>query len=144
MDQSEAAPAKPLPPMEGLAGQFYEWCRRGELRLQRCSVCKAWRHPPREMCPECGSWDWDWTKSSGQGRVFSWTVATRALHPAFKGDVPYAAVIIQMEEGVRLISRVMDCLPDELTVDMPVEVSFEQVTDDVVLPYFRLRRLPDA
>lgn len=140
MTQTDAGPAKPLPPMEGLARQFYEWCGRGELRFQRCVACKAWRHPPREMCPDCGSWEWEWVQSTGRGRVFSWTVATRALHPAFKEDLPYAAVVIEMDEGVRMVSRVVDCLPDELTVDMPVEVAYERVTEGVILPYFRRRK----
>ena len=69
--------------------------------------------------------------------MFTWTVATRAIHPAFEHDVPYAAVVVEMEEGVRLLSRVLDCPPDELTMDMPVEVAFETVTPEVTLPVFR-------
>jgi hypothetical protein len=69
--------------------------------------------------------------------VFTWTVATRALHPAFEPDVAYAAVVVEMDEGVRLLSRVLDCPPDELTVDTPVQVTFEAVTPNVTLPMFR-------
>lgn len=144
MSETEAGPQKPLPVMEGLAGEFYEWCRRGELRVQRCLSCQSWRHPPREMCAECGGWDWEWAKSGGRGRVFSWTTSTRALHPAFKPEAPYAAVVVEMDEGVRLLSRVVDCVPDELTIAMRVEVVFERATDEIALPYFRRVDSADA
>ena len=128
---------KPLPRMEGLAGEFYDWCRRHELRFQQCTACNTWRHVPREMCAACGSTEWAWAPSSGQGRVFTWTLVARAMHPAFQHDTPYAAVVIEMEEGVRLVSQVIDCAPDELEIGMPVEVAFDDVTPEVTLPKFR-------
>ncbi len=129
--------SKPLPVLEGLTEEFYGWCRKGELRFQRCTECSAWRHVPREMCPECGSTDWDWQKSSGRGVVFTWTVAARPLHPAFAGAAPYAPVVVEMEEGVRVLSEVIDCPPGDLAIDMPVEVVFDAVTPDVTLPKFK-------
>jgi uncharacterized OB-fold protein len=137
MSQNHATVAKPLPTLEGLAGEFYGFCKQGELRFQRCAGCRIWRHVPREMCAECGSWDWSWERSSGRGRVFSWTVVARALHPAFQTDTPYTVVIVELEEGVRVLTHVPDVAPDALAVDLPVEVYFEAVTPDVTLPYFR-------
>jgi len=137
MSQTENGIATPLPLLEGLTGEFYGHCKDGELRFQRCRDCDAWRHVPREMCPECGSWSWEWARSSGRGRVFSWTVVVRALHPAFQDACPYAPVVVEMEEGVRMLSEVMDCPPGELEIDLPVEVAFEEVTDEVTLPKFR-------
>ena len=136
---SEARPGttKPLPVLEGLTGEFYEFCRRGALHFQRCSDCRAWRHVPREMCAACGSWEWSWQPSSGRGVVFSWTVVTRALHPAFQDATPYAPVIVEMEEGVRLLSRVEGIAPEDLAIGMSVEVAFETVSEDVTLPVFR-------
>jgi len=135
---TDVAPApRPLPTMEGLAGQFYGWCRQRELRFQRCTACGAWRHVPRELCAACGSWTWEWAPSSGRGTVFTWTVAVRAMHPAFQGAVPYAAVVIEMEEGVRILSTVADCPPDQLAIGMPVTVAFDDVTPAVTLPTFR-------
>ena len=128
---------KPLPLMEGFAKEFYGWCKQHELRFQRCTGCGSWRHVPREVCPECGSWQWEWAKSSGRGTVFTWTVIARALHPAFQSDVPYAPAVIEMEEGVRLLSEVVDCLPDQLQVGMPVEVVFTEATPEITLPKFR-------
>ena len=127
----------PLPQMQGLTQQFYDFCKQHELRFQRCKPCGAWRHVPREMCAECGSMEWEWAKSSGRGTVYTWTVVVRPMHPAFHTAVPYAPVVVEMEEGVRLLSSVIDCAPEELEIGMPVEVTFQDVTDEVSLPKFR-------
>jgi uncharacterized OB-fold protein len=137
MSQAEAEIARPLPILEGLAGDFYAHCRRRELRFQRCRDCGTWRHVPREMCADCGSWSWEWARSSGRGRVFTWTVVVRALHPAFANACPYAPTVVEMEEGVRILSEVTDCPADELEIDLPVEVVFEDVSEEVTLPKFR-------
>ena len=128
---------RPLPELEGLTAEFYDFCKRGALHFQRCAGCRAWRHVPREMCAECGSWDWSWEPSSGRGVVYSWTVVERALHPAFQADTPYAPVIVEMDEGVRLLSQVEGVEPGDLEIDMPVEVFFDPVTPEVSLPRFR-------
>ncbi len=128
---------KPLPELEGFAKDFYGYCRAGELRFQRCGECGAWRHVPRELCAECGSWQWSWERSSGRGEVYTWTVVERPLHPAFAEDAPYACTVVEMEEGVRLLSVVDDVAPTELRIGLPVQVFFEAVTDEVSLPKFK-------
>lgn len=127
---------KPLPSTEGLHGEFYAFCKARELRFQRCRACGTWRHVPREICAECGSWDWEWARSSGEGTVFTWTTVARALHPAFRDDCPMAPVVVELEEGVRLLSLVVDCPPEDLEIGMPVRVCFEDVTDEITLPKF--------
>ena len=133
--------AKPLPVLEGLSGEFYAWCRQGELRFQRCTDCGTFRHVPREICAQCNSFAWEWARSSGRGTVYTWTVVQRALHPAFANDTPLAPVVVEMEEGVRLLGNMVDCAPQELVIGLPVEVEFEAVTPEVSLP--RFRRRPD-
>jgi uncharacterized OB-fold protein len=128
---------RPLPLMKGLAKEFYDWCRQGELRFQRCKQCGSFRHVPREICAECSSFDWEWVRSSGAGTVYTWTVVERALHPAFLQAVPYAPVVVEMAEGVRLVSRIIDCPPADLRIGMPVRVEFEAVSEDISLPCFR-------
>jgi len=130
----------PLPVLEGYSADFYGYCKQGELRFQRCGGCQAWRHVPREMCAECGSWDWEWALSSGQGEVFTFTVVGRALHPAFQDAAPYAVTVVEMDEGVRVLSRVADAKPEELEIGMRVRVGFEAITQDIHLPIFY--RLP--
>jgi uncharacterized OB-fold protein len=137
MSELGAAYDKPLPELEGFSGDFFGFCAEGELRFQRCGDCGVWRHVPRELCAECGSWTWSWERSSGRGSVFSWTVVGRALHPAFGESVPYAPVIVELAEGVRMLSSVVDCPPEELAIGMPVEVVFDAVTPEVTLPRFR-------
>jgi len=131
--------SRPLPELSGTSGEFYGFCKAGELRFQRCNDCATWRHVPREICPECASFDWEWAASTGRGTVFTWTVVARALHPAFADAVPYAPIVVELEEGVRLLSEMVDCAPEELEIDMPVEVVFEAVSPDVTLPKFRRR-----
>jgi uncharacterized OB-fold protein len=137
MTEAAAPYTKPLPLMQGLTQQFYDYCRQHELRFQRCKQCGKWRHVPRAMCAACGSWEAEWARSSGRGKVFTWTVVRRPMHPAFKDDVPYAPVVVQLEEGVRLVSWLVDCPLDEIRMGMPVEVVFDAVTPEVTLPKFR-------
>jgi uncharacterized OB-fold protein len=137
MSADGAGYQKPLPLMEGMTGEFFRHCRERELRFQRCSACGRWRHVPRLCCSRCGSWEWEWARSSGRGKLFTWTVVERPMHPAFAEDAAYAPAIIELEEGVRMVSWVVDCPPGELRMGMPVEVVFEDVTDEVTLPKFR-------
>lgn len=141
MSERPAGYGKPLPARTGLAGEFYQWCAQGELRIQRCAGCGRHRHIPREMCAHCGSSDWTWSRVSGRGKVFSWTEVVRPLHPAFADEAPYAPVIVELDEGVRLLTRVIDCAPGALEIDMPVELSLTQVTENVWLPCFRRSRV---
>lgn len=135
---------KPLPGMDGLTKAFYSFCKDEALHFQQCTDCGSFRHVPREMCAQCNSFEWEWVKSSGRGTIYSWVVINRALHPAFYDPnpeaVPMAPVIVEMEEGVRLLSNMMDCTPEQLKMDMPVEVVYEAVTNDITLPRFRCRQ----
>ncbi|MBI3246196.1 MAG: OB-fold domain-containing protein [Deltaproteobacteria bacterium] len=137
MAEATATYKKPLPKRRGVAGQFYDFCKKHELRFQRCTSCQTWRHVPRDMCAKCGSFDWEWAKSSGKGKVFSWTTAEQVMLPQFADDVPYNASVIELEEGVRMVSWVIDIPNDELRLDLPVEVFFDDVTPEVTLPKFR-------
>ncbi len=131
--------AKPLPQLTGLSKDFYGFCKQRELKFQRCKTCGTWRHVPREMCPSCGSFEWEWATSSGRGTVFTWCVVERALHPGWVAAQPYAVVVVEMEEGVRIVTQVVDCPPAELAFDLPVEVAFDDATPEITLPHFRRR-----
>ena len=137
MAETKTGYNRPLPKQRGMAGEFYQFCKQHELRFQRCTDCSTWRHVPREMCAQCGSFNWEWAKSSGKGTVFSWTTAMQPMMPQFADLVPYSPVVIEMNEGVRLVSWLVDVPPDELRLDLPVEVAFDEVTPEVTLPKFR-------
>ncbi|HLW72129.1 MAG TPA: OB-fold domain-containing protein [Candidatus Binataceae bacterium] len=123
--------------LRGNAKEFYEWCRKRELRFQRCQDCGVWRHPPRPMCGSCHSMRREWAPTLGKGKVYCWTVVHQALDPAFANEVPYAAAIVELDEGPRLATWITGLPPDRLTVGMPVEVWFDDLDDQVALPKFR-------
>jgi uncharacterized OB-fold protein len=131
---------KVVPSPDGLNAEFYAQCAKGQLCFQRCDACGTWRHPPRPMCARCGGWQWRWHPSSGRGRIYTWTVTHQAMHPAFADDTPYAVVVVELDEGVRLVSGLRDLTPAALALDLPVEVVIEKVSDTIALPYFRPRR----
>ena len=137
MTQGTVEYNKPLPELKGLNKEFYDHCKAHNLSFQRCLSCRTWRHVPRDMCDECGSDQWEWAKSSGKGKIFSWTVVHRALHPSFKEDIPYGVAIVEMDEGVRIVSQVVDCPTDEIRLGMPVTIVYDDVTPEVTLPKFR-------
>jgi uncharacterized OB-fold protein len=124
------------PNPEGLHAEFYGFCARGELRFQRCTACDAWRHPPRILCPRCGAEAWGWTASSGRGTVYTWTVTHQALVPVFAEDLPYAVVVVELAEGVRLVSALRGIAPAAITLNLPVEVRFHRMSDTIGLHWF--------
>jgi uncharacterized protein len=127
----------PLPRVGGHSAEFYKFCTEHELRFQRCTDCRTWRHIPRDMCANCGSFAWEWARSSGKGTVFSWTTATQPMMPQFADKVPYSPVIVELEEGVRMVTWLTDVKPDELKLGMPVVLTFNDLTSEVSLPMFR-------
>lgn len=132
--------AKPLPKQEdpALTQPFWDAARRHELMIPRCARCDAYFWYPRAACPSCLREDWEWTPVSGRGRLHSFTVVRQPGNPAFEPDVPYAYAIVQLDEGVRMISNIVDCeIPDGLAVDMPLEATFDDVTDEWTLVKFR-------
>jgi uncharacterized OB-fold protein len=89
------------------------------------------------MCSSCGSTEYEWTAVSGRGTVFSYIVTHQAIHPALAELVPHLVVLVELEEGVRITSNVVDCPPDEVAIGMPVEVTFERMNEEITLPKFR-------
>ena len=133
---------RPVPKMRGFAAEFYAYCKQHELRFQRCASCGTWRHVPRDMCAQCGSFEWEWAKSSGKGKLFSWTTAMQPMLPQFADLVPYSPVVVELEEGVRMLSWLTDVKDDDLKLDLPVEVMFDDITPEVTLPKFKRAGTP--
>jgi uncharacterized OB-fold protein len=133
--------ARPLPqPDDDITAAFWEHCAKGELRFQRCSSCGTWRHLPRPRCASCGSREWSWQPSSGRGKIWSWTITHQPLLRNFPEQVPFASIVVELEEGVRMVSGLRGLAPSELRLDLPVEVVFEDVADGVQMPFFRPRK----
>ena len=129
---------QPLPVPDPDSAPFWEGCRRNLLLIQRCRSCDHAQFPPSSACASCGSHDIAWQEASGTGTVFSWIVVRHPVpKPVYADKVPYVVALIDLAEGVRMPSNVIGCAPEDVRADMPVEVTFRRVTDDVVLPLFR-------
>ena len=113
---------------------FWEGAADHQLLIQRCTGCGTLRHPPRPMCPRCTSLDWDTVPSSGRGTVLSWVVPRHPVYPGY--DDPNVVVLVELAEGVRLVSNLIDVELPAVAMGMPVEVRFVE-HDGVVLPQFR-------
>ena len=118
---------------------FWDACVRRELRLQRCVGCGRFRHPPLPGCPHCGSAASEWPLLSGRGRLFSFTVVHHPALPSLQGDVPYNVVVVELDgaPGARLIGNVIDVEPAGLRIGLEVEIAWDEVRADLVLPRFR-------
>ena len=131
---------KPLPGITEDGAPYWAACREGRLEVQRCLRCEHLRFPPAVLCPKCLAEEHEWVPLSGRGKIYSFIIVHRPQHPAFFADAPYNVAIVELEEGIRLHTNVVDCPNDELRIDLPVEVVFEKIDDEVTLPKFRPRR----
>ena len=130
---------RPLPEPVAHTKPYWEACRRHELRIQRCLQCGQLIHYPKVHCPNDGSDRFDWALMSGRGTVYSFIVAQRAFHPWFKKDLPYVVAIIELAEGPKMMSNVVGLDPDAVHVGLPVEVVWDDASEDISLPKFRAR-----
>jgi uncharacterized OB-fold protein len=133
----EANYLKPIPVPTAETQPYWDATKQHELRIQRCKNCGQFRHYPQPMCPNCYSTDVEWAKVSGKGKIFTWLITNRAFHPGFANEVPYATVVVELDEGVRMISKMVDTKIEELEIGMPVEVVFEDITPEITLPMFK-------
>jgi len=131
------ATEKPLPQVNPDTQPFWDGCKEHELRFQKCLDCGHVRWPPSMICPECHASQTEWITARGKGAVYTYAVYHRAFHPAFKDDLPYVTAVVELEEGLHLLTNIIGCNPDSVRCDMPVEVAWEDVTDAFSLPKFR-------
>jgi uncharacterized OB-fold protein len=115
---------------------YWDGAAEGRLRLQRCAACGKVRHYPRLVCDGCYSLHTEWVDASGFGTVHSWTVAHHPFHPAFKDDLPYTLVIVDLQEGPRTMGRLDPTAQAHLRIGLPVRVTFERNEAGVPLPLF--------
>jgi hypothetical protein len=127
---------KPLPLPTEESAPYWEGTHHGELRAQRCGECGHLRWPPAAICPLCLSLRHEWVRLSGRGKVYSWIVVHKSQHPAFWGD-PFNVAIVELDEGPRLHTTLVDVDAAAIRVGMPVEVIFDRQNDEVTLPRFK-------
>ena len=127
---------KPLPLPAHESGPFWEGSKKHRLMIQKCAACETHRFPPSVTCAKCGETNSSWVKSSGRGKVFSFVTFYRLYHKGWEGGLPYVVAVIELEEGARILSNVIDIPVEKVVCDMPVKVVFEDVTENVTLPKF--------
>lgn len=118
---------------------FWEAVARRELALPWCEPCAAFFFYPRTACPTCGSRDLSWRPASGRGRVYTFCIHHHSPLPGFSDAVPFVTAIVELEEGPRLMTILVDVAPDPaaLACEMKVEVAFADLADGQILPVFR-------
>lgn len=126
-----------LPTPDPSTQPWWDAAREGRLLVKRCADCGRAHFYPRPFCPHCWSANVAWEQASGRGTLYTWSVVHQNDLPPFNERVPYVAAIVELEEGPRMMTNIVDCDPAALAVGMPVEVTFRPATDDVTLPVFR-------
>lgn len=117
--------SKPAPTISAYNEPYWEYARRHELRLQRCQACRQFWAPPGPVCPHCFAGDFTWEEVSGRGEISSWVRFHKAYHPAFETAIPFNVAFVELVEGPRLITNVVDAASRELRTGTPVRVVFE-------------------
>lgn len=131
-------PKRPIPQATPETAEFWEGARRGELRIQRCRACGQAYFFPRPFCPNCSSKDVEWFTASGRGKLYSYVINYRPAY-GFDDIAPYVIAVVQLDEGPRMMTNIVgvDPKPENLPIDLPVEVTWEQLDDKITLPLFR-------
>ena len=137
MITAEEAARKPLPSPDGDTQAFWAGMREGRLLLQHCRRCGHVQYYQQQLCRQCGAEDLVHEPACGRGTVHSFSVVYRAPGPAFKDDVPYAVLLVELAEGPRMISTYTGGAVEDVTFDMAVELVFEEVDAEITLPRFR-------
>lgn len=118
---------------------YWEAAKRGELMIPYCPSCRQFFFYPRPFCPCCFSWDVEWRRSTGRGTLYTFAIQYQPLNPEWAEDVPYVTALVDLEEGVRVFTLLVECdpNPEKIYCGMPVEATFERLTDEITIPRFR-------
>ncbi|MGB9498801.1 MAG: Zn-ribbon domain-containing OB-fold protein [Dissulfuribacterales bacterium] len=128
---------KPLPVIQPWSKGFWEGARNNKLLIQECKECGEKIFYPRKSCPECWSSNLGWSEASGKGTIYTYSVTMTGVEEVFAEDLPYVLACIDLEEGIRMMSKIVGCDPEAVEIGMEVEVVFEKLTEEISLPYFR-------
>lgn len=137
---------------------YFEAARQGRLVVRRCGGCGLLRYPPGAGCPWCASPDWTWQAVSGRGTIYSYEIVVQAIQPGFRDWAPYPVVIVELDEqrgvptpdeGLRLVANLLtdDGAPEaesRVAIGARVQVTFQPIAPDFILPQFRLTDEPAA
>ena len=128
---------KPLPVIQPFTEAFWEGTRNGKLLVQTCNDCNARIFFPRRQCPHCWSEDLGWIEAGGRAVIYAFSVTYEGVEEPFREDLPIVLAWVDLPEGIRMQTNIIDCDADAVVIGQEVEVVFRQVTDEITLPYFR-------
>jgi uncharacterized protein len=127
-----------LPTIEAETQPFWDAAREHRFLIRRCNSCGAVHHYPRPFCPTCWSDDLAWQEASGRATLYTFSTVYMNDLPPFNGRLPYVAAAVDLEEGPRVMTNIVDCDPAELRVGLAVEVAYTELTAEITAPVFRL------
>jgi len=128
---------KPIPVITSETAQYWDSAQKHDLHIQKCCNCNRFYFYPRDNCPFCFSNKVEWTRVTGKGKIYSFTVSYRYTSEGFRNEIPYNIAIVELEEGIRMMTNIVGCENDDLRIGMPVEIIYEDITDTVTLPKFK-------
>ncbi len=129
--------ARVIPTPDPTTKAYWDAAARHELLIQRCEDCGAYQFLAQFCCRACLSERVEWVQAGGRGEIYSFTVVDRAPTPKFEAQVPYTVALVELAEGVRMMSNVVEIEPRAVRVGMAVEVVFEDLAPGIALPQFR-------
>jgi uncharacterized OB-fold protein len=133
---SDAPKTRFEPPMTEASGPFWEASREQRFVVQWCSDCEAPIFYPREVCPQCLGTNLEWRPSEGRGTVYAVSVQHKPANPMMADRVPYAVALVELSDGIRLMSNIIGCDPESVAVGQSVQVAWEPLSDGRHLPQF--------
>lgn len=128
--------AKPLPVPNEDTQPWFDGCKQHKLLLQYFPNADWWQFPYSERCQEDWSTDWEWRESKGEGTVYTWGLMHQVYHPSWGEEVPYVLAVVELDEGPRMNTTLINVEHDQIQCGMRVKVAFDDVTDEITLPKF--------
>ena len=138
-EENGGGPLPPLPQPDDVTQFFWDGVAEGELRIQRCQSCGHYLHYPKVLCRYCQSDDLRGERVSGRGTLYTWTIAVQPFHPFYVDRIPYIVATVELDEepGLMFMTQLVECTEDDLSIGMPVEVTFVELDPELTLPFFR-------
>jgi uncharacterized OB-fold protein len=132
-----AAPRFDLPLVEDDTREFWDAAKQGRLLLRHCRTCGEVHYYPRNFCPSCWSDDVDWVEANGSASLYTWSTVHQNDLPPFHEQIPYVAAIVELDEGPRMMTKIVDHEHTELRIGMPLRARFEPLDDDITIVVFQ-------
>ena len=128
---------RPIPVIQPWTKEFWKATKKGKLLVQHCNDCNINIFFPKKVCPECWSENLSWIESTGKGKVYTFTVMMDMVEPKFMGDLPYVLAMVDLNERIRMTTRIVHCKLENVSIDMDVEVVFDDISPECSLPMFQ-------